>query len=94
MHDAVERVTSLKADLRWPNDLLFGRRKFCGILSEMNAEVTRIRHMVIGIGINVLQPEFPPELREAATSLHIETGREWPRQELLAAGATLRSPAV
>jgi BirA family transcriptional regulator, biotin operon repressor / biotin---[acetyl-CoA-carboxylase] ligase len=85
VHDAVERVTSLRADLRWPNDLLFGRRKFCGILSEMNAEVTRIRHMVIGIGINVLQPEFPPELRDVATSLHIETGREWPRQELLAA---------
>ncbi len=85
VHDAVERVTSLKADLRWPNDLLFGRRKFCGILTEMNAEVTRIRHMVIGIGINVLQPEFPPELRDVATSLHIETGKEWPRQELLTA---------
>jgi len=85
VHDAVERVTSLKADLRWPNDLLFGRRKFCGILSEMNAEVTRIRHMVIGIGINVLQQAFPPELRDLATSLYIETGREWPRQELLMA---------
>jgi BirA family transcriptional regulator, biotin operon repressor / biotin---[acetyl-CoA-carboxylase] ligase len=85
VHDAVERVTSLRADLRWPNDLLFGRRKFCGILSEMNAEVTRIRHIVIGIGINVLQQEFPPELRDVATSLYIETGREWPRQELLKA---------
>lgn len=85
VHDAVERVTSLKADLRWPNDLLFGRLKFCGILSEMNAEVTRIRHMVIGIGINVLQREFPRELKDLATSLHIETGREWPRQEMLAA---------
>jgi len=85
VHDAVERVTSIEADLRWPNDLLFGGRKFCGILSEMNAEVTRIRHMVIGIGININQREFPPELRDLATSLHIETGREWPRQELLAA---------
>jgi BirA family biotin operon repressor/biotin-[acetyl-CoA-carboxylase] ligase len=85
VHDAVERVTSLKADLRWPNDLLLGRRKFCGILSEMNAEVTRIRHMVIGMGINVLQREFPAELRDVATSLYIETEREWPRQELLAA---------
>ncbi len=85
VHDAVERVTSLKADLRWPNDLLFGRRKFCGILSEMNAEVTRIRHMVIGIGINVLQQAFPAELKDVATSLYIETGREWPRQDLLAA---------
>ncbi len=85
VRDAVEQLTSLKADLRWPNDLLFGRRKFCGILSELNAEVTRIRHMVIGIGINVHQQEFPRELREVATSLFIETGRDWPRQELLAA---------
>jgi BirA family transcriptional regulator, biotin operon repressor / biotin---[acetyl-CoA-carboxylase] ligase len=85
VHDAVAQVTSLEADLRWPNDLLFGRRKFCGVLSELNAEVTRIRHMVIGIGINVHQQQFPAELRELATSLYIETGRDWPRQELLAA---------
>ena len=92
VHDAVARVASLDADLRWPNDLLFGRRKFCGILSELNAEVTRIRHMVIGIGINVHQQQFPPELRELATSLYIETGRDWPRQELLAGFATIAGP--
>jgi BirA family transcriptional regulator, biotin operon repressor / biotin---[acetyl-CoA-carboxylase] ligase len=85
VRNAVAQVTSLACDLRWPNDLLFGSRKFCGILTELNAEVTRIRHLVIGIGINVHQPEFPPELRGIATSLHIETGREWPRQELLIA---------
>lgn len=82
---AIRDVTSLGADLRWPNDLLFGRKKFCGILTELNAEVTRVRHAVIGIGINVHQPEFPPELRDLATSLTIETGRNWPRQELLLA---------
>jgi BirA family biotin operon repressor/biotin-[acetyl-CoA-carboxylase] ligase len=83
LREAVKQVTSLEADLRWPNDLLFGSRKFCGILTEMNAEVTRVRHLVIGIGINVHQQRFPDELRELATSLHIETGRDWPRQELL-----------
>lgn len=85
VRDAVQQVTSLECDLRWPNDLLFGSRKFCGILTELNAEVTRVRYLVIGIGINVHQPQFPPELREVATSLHIETGRDWPRQELLVA---------
>src|ERR1700733_12845314 len=80
VREAVKQVTSLEADLRWPNDLLFGSRKFCGILTEMNAEVTRVRHLVIGIGINVHQQRFPDELRELATSLHIETGRDWPRQ--------------
>jgi len=85
VRDAVEQVTSLACDLRWPNDLLFGSRKFCGILTELNAEVTRVRHLVIGIGINVNLPRFPEELRDTATSLRIETGREWPRQELLIA---------
>jgi len=85
VYDAVRAVTSLEPDLRWPNDLLFGPRKFCGILTELNAEVTRVRHAVIGIGINVHQPEFPPELGPVATSLLIETGRDWPRQDLLLA---------
>lgn len=82
---AVIQATSLACDLRWPNDLLFGSRKFCGILTELNAEVTRIRHLVVGIGINVHQQQFPPELSSLATSLQIETGRDWPRQELLIA---------
>jgi BirA family biotin operon repressor/biotin-[acetyl-CoA-carboxylase] ligase len=85
VRQAVQQVTSLECDLRWPNDLLFGSRKFCGILTELNAEVTRVRHAVIGVGINVHQPWFPDELRDSATSLHIETGRDWPRQDLLAA---------
>lgn len=85
VRDAVMQVTSLACDLRWPNDLLFGTRKFCGILTELNAEVTRIRHLVVGIGVNVHQQQFPPELSSLATSLHIETGRDWPRQELLIA---------
>jgi BirA family transcriptional regulator, biotin operon repressor / biotin---[acetyl-CoA-carboxylase] ligase len=85
VHDAIASVTSLQPDLRWPNDLLFGPRKFCGILTELNAEVTRVRHAVIGIGINVHQPQFPHELQPIATSLFLETGRNWPRQDLLLA---------
>jgi BirA family biotin operon repressor/biotin-[acetyl-CoA-carboxylase] ligase len=82
---AIRQVTTLEPDLRWPNDLLFGTRKFCGILTELNAEVTRVRHVVIGIGINVHQTAFRGELRGTATSLKIESGRDWPRQELIAA---------
>jgi BirA family biotin operon repressor/biotin-[acetyl-CoA-carboxylase] ligase len=82
---AVREVTSITPEIRWPNDLLLSGRKFCGILTELNAEVTRVRHAVIGIGINVHQPSFPPELAELATSLRIETGHSWQRQELLIA---------
>ncbi len=75
----------LEVDLKWPNDLLLSGKKFCGILTEMNAEATRVRYMVIGIGINVNQTKFPTELRETATSLRIENGAEWSRIELCAA---------
>jgi BirA family biotin operon repressor/biotin-[acetyl-CoA-carboxylase] ligase len=85
VREAVQQVTSLEADLRWPNDLLLGPKKFCGILTELNAEVTRVRHLVIGIGINVHQEQFPDELGQQATSLFIETGKHWPREELLLA---------
>jgi BirA family biotin operon repressor/biotin-[acetyl-CoA-carboxylase] ligase len=81
---AVKEVTGVEADLRWPNDLMIGDKKFCGILTEMNAEVTRVRYAVVGIGINVNQWEFPPDLEAIATSLRIATGREWSRVELTA----------
>ncbi len=80
-----EIAPQLSIDLKWPNDLLLGGKKFCGILTEMNAEVTRVRHLVVGVGINVNQVKFPAELREIATSLRIETGTEWSRVELCAA---------
>lgn len=85
VREAVRQVTSLEADIRWPNDLLFGRKKFCGILTELNAEVTRVRHAVVGIGINVHQQSFPGELALLASSLRSETGRSWARQDLLIA---------
>jgi BirA family biotin operon repressor/biotin-[acetyl-CoA-carboxylase] ligase len=84
-----EIAPQLEPDLKWPNDLLLGGRKFCGILTEMNSEATQVRHLVVGIGINVNQSKFPAELREIATSLRIETGTEWSRVELC--GALLKS---
>ena len=74
-----------KLDLKWPNDLLIEGKKFCGILTEMNAEATRVRYVVIGIGINVNQTKFPSELREIATSLRLAGGSAWSRMELCAA---------
>ena len=87
VRDAVSEVTGMAADLRWPNDLLLGGRKFCGILIEMNAEATRVRHAVVGVGMNVNQESFPPSLEALATSLRMEDAnrRCWSRVELAAA---------
>jgi len=82
---AVESVIGVRPDLRWPNDLLLDGRKFCGILTEMNAEATRVRYAVLGIGINVNQAEFPADLAETATSIRQHTGQTWSRVELAAA---------
>lgn len=70
-------------DLRWPNDVLVGNRKLAGILTEMQAEADRIHFVVFGIGINVNQSVFPPELAAIATSLLRQTGRLHSRLEVL-----------
>ena len=83
--EAVEEVTGLHGDLRWPNDVLLGERKFCGILTEMHAEATRVRYVVVGIGVDVNQATFSPELEPIATSLRIAAGHEWSRVQVSAA---------
>jgi len=83
--EAVQQTTNLHPDLRWPNDVLLNGKKFCGILTEMNAEATRVRYIVVGIGINVNQTSFPGELEPIATSLRMESGRAWSRVEVMAA---------
>jgi BirA family transcriptional regulator, biotin operon repressor / biotin---[acetyl-CoA-carboxylase] ligase len=86
VHSAVSGMgAGIPPDLKWPNDLLIGGKKFCGILTEMSAEATRVRHIVVGIGINVNQMKFPEELHPVATSLQVTTGSEWSRIELCAA---------
>jgi BirA family biotin operon repressor/biotin-[acetyl-CoA-carboxylase] ligase len=79
---AIKNVTGVSADIKWPNDLLIGGKKVVGILTEMSAEVDRVRHVVLGIGVDVNQEEFPPELRAIATSLKNESGEEICRAEL------------
>lgn len=81
---AIKTVTGLSADIKWPNDLLFGGKKVAGILTEMSAEVDRVRHVILGIGLDVNQgtEEFAAELRPIATSLKVEAGEDVSRAEL------------
>jgi BirA family biotin operon repressor/biotin-[acetyl-CoA-carboxylase] ligase len=89
VRSAVLEVAGLAADLKWPNDLLLGAKKFCGILTEMHSEATRVRHVVVGMGLNVNQRSFPEDLRGQATSLFLESRTVCSRVEL--AGALLKS---
>ena len=86
---AIAIVTGLKLDIRWPNDLLIGEKKVGGILVETSTPASQsdtpaiLRYAVIGVGINVNHHSFPPELEALATSLHCESGKNWPREHLL-----------
>jgi BirA family biotin operon repressor/biotin-[acetyl-CoA-carboxylase] ligase len=73
--------------IKWPNDCLLDGRKVAGILTEMDAEVDRIRSVVLGIGVNLNAPAraFPPELRETATSVLLATGTRVDRPRFAAA---------
>jgi BirA family biotin operon repressor/biotin-[acetyl-CoA-carboxylase] ligase len=82
---AIAEVTPLKPRIKWPNDIIVGRKKVGGILTEMSAEIDRIDYVVLGIGLNVNTPQtlFPKEIGEIATSLAEELGGPVSRVRLL-----------
>ena len=84
---AIHRTTGLRPEIKWPNDILLRGKKTVGILTELTAEVDRVRHVTLGIGVDVNQTvgDFSPELRKLATSLRIEAGRTIARAELATA---------
>ena len=81
----IRRVSGLKAEIKWPNDVVCQGRKLCGILTEM---APRGEFVVIGIGINVNTQVFPEELKSRASSLKLELGRYVSREETAAAVLT------
>ena len=77
-------ASGLTPDLKWPNDLIVGRRKLAGILAEGLAVGTPGQAVIIGAGINVQQAAYPADVAARATSLEGELGRQIDRGELLA----------
>ncbi|WP_199425919.1 biotin--[acetyl-CoA-carboxylase] ligase [Thermaerobacillus caldiproteolyticus] len=82
---AIQDVTGLVPDIKWPNDILINGKKCVGILTELQAEPDRIHSVIIGMGINVNQTveQFPEDIRAIATSLAIEKGEKIKRAELI-----------
>ena len=86
IHEAVmQECPGLSAFIKWPNDIIVGGRKLCGILCEMESEPDCTHFVVAGFGVNVNLDPVPEELREIATSIAIETGQRISRARLLAA---------
>ncbi len=83
----IHRICGIKASIKWPNDIILGTKKVCGILAEIQAEPEWIHYVVLGIGLNVNQmvDDFPLELSPSATSITLEYGNHVDRMTLAAA---------
>ena len=81
---SIEAATGLKAQVKWPNDVLINGKKVCGILIESDVQGSRVSYSIIGIGINVnLRLADFPEIQSIATSLTGELGRETSRLSVM-----------
>ncbi len=80
----IRSLTGCEAKIKWPNDVVIGTKKVCGILTELSAEMEHIHYLIPGIGVNTGNESFPPELADRATSLYLETGKRVSRAALLA----------
>ena len=87
---AILETTGLDVGIKWTNDLVYGRKKLCGILTELSiqAETRDVECAVAGIGINCNETDFAPEIQDIATSIRLETGKPVDRSRL--ANAMLR----
>lgn len=81
----VARAIGLEAGIKWPNDVVIGGKKVCGILTELFFREDGSFYVIIGTGINVNQQGFPEEIQDKATSFLREKGKLIDREELLAA---------
>jgi BirA family biotin operon repressor/biotin-[acetyl-CoA-carboxylase] ligase len=80
----IEKASNLKAQIKWPNDVLINQKKVCGILIESDVRGKAVDYAIIGIGINVnLKPSDFPEISPTATSLSHELGRELSRLDII-----------
>lgn len=80
---AIANSLSCQPMIKWPNDVVLNKKKICGILTEMVLNGTEIDYVVIGIGINVNNKEFPEEIVQTASSLSLELGEEIDREMLI-----------
>lgn len=79
----IEHMVDLPVQIKWPNDIVINGKKVCGILTEMSAQMDYVNYIVIGIGINVSNEEFPEEIKDVATSIYLESGKHVNRAMLI-----------
>ncbi len=84
VRDGIMKSTGMDCNIKWPNDIICGGKKLCGILTEMSCEMQSVNYVVVGIGINVNNTVFPEDIEKVATSIKLETGVDTQRSGLIA----------
>ncbi len=85
VYEGLKETVDLDLKIKWPNDLVCGKKKVVGILTEMSTEIDYINHVVIGTGVNVNLEELPDEIKDMATSLLLESGGKQKRSAIISA---------
>jgi len=80
--DAVFKTCGIEASIKWPNDIVIGKKKVCGILTELDI-TDGIQSLILGVGINVNQDSFPEDIADKATSLMKEAGHYIDSEEVM-----------
>lgn len=79
----IQGLYNIELKIKEPNDLMLNNKKICGILTETNIIGNKINYLIISIGFNVNELDFPEELENIATSLEKETGKEFNKKEII-----------
>ena len=80
---SIEKIYNIKLDIKSPNDIMYNKKKIGGILTQIVTSGEEIKYLLIGIGINVNQEEFPHEIKDIATSLKSEFGMDFSREKII-----------
>ena len=84
VQEGILEAAGLPCEIKWPNDVIHQGKKLVGILTEMSLEEERIDYVIVGIGINVNNTAFSPEIADIAGSIYLETGKTTNRAVLIA----------
>ena len=83
LKEEIYHLYNIKLEIKKPNDLMLNNKKICGILTETNIIGNKINYLIISIGFNVNENDFPIELKNIATSLYKEIGKEFDKEKII-----------
>lgn len=83
VNSALVEICNIPSKIKWPNDIVVDNKKICGILTEMSTDTDIINYVVVGIGINVNNPNMPDELKDVAVSVRMASGKKYRRSTII-----------